>query len=67
MPLYSYYCETCKEIYENIRSVEQRDVKLLCPSCNDKCDRIVDLSSFTLKGDGWAKDGYGKKPKKEEK
>jgi len=28
----------------------------------------MDISSFQLKGDGWAKDGYGKKQKpKEEK
>ena len=31
-------------------------------------ERGVDAPSFQLKGDGWAKDGYGKKQKpKEEK
>jgi len=29
--------------------------------------RELDAPSFQLKGDGWYKDGYTKKPKKEEK
>ena len=70
MPLYSYHCEQCDEVYENMRSIAQRDVKLQCPACNDLCERILDLSSFQLKGDGWYKDGYSKpapKPKEEKK
>ena len=69
--MYSYHCTKCNEVYENMRSIAQRDVKLQCPACNDLCERILDLSSFQLKGDGWYKDGYSKpapKPKsKEEK
>ena len=68
MPLYSYYCTQCDIIYENLRSIKQRDIKLVCPECNERCKRIMDISSFQLKGDGWAKDGYQKKQKpKEEK
>jgi len=69
MPLYSYHCIKCNEVYENMRSIAQRDVKLQCPACNELCERILDLSSFQLKGDGWYKDGYSKPaPKsKEEK
>ena len=68
MPLYSYYCTQCDIIYENLRSIKQRDIKLVCPECNERCNRIMDISSFQLKGDGWAKDGYSKKQKpKEEK
>jgi putative FmdB family regulatory protein len=70
MPMYSYHCIKCNEVYENIRTIEQRDIKLVCPVCSDKCERIMDLSSFQLKGDGWFKDGYGSKkpkPKEEEK
>ena len=70
MPLYSYHCIKCNEVYENMRSISQRDVKLQCPACNDLCERILDLSSFQLKGDGWYKDGYSKpapKPKEEKK
>jgi len=53
-----------------MRSISQRDVKLQCPACNELCERILDLSSFQLKGDGWYKDGYSKpapKPKEEKK
>ena len=70
MPLYSYHCIKCNEVYDNMRSISQRDVKLQCPACNDLCERILDLSSFQLKGDGWYKDGYSKpapKPKEEKK
>jgi len=70
MPMYSYHCTKCDEVYENMRSIAQRDVKLQCPVCNDLCERILDLSSFQLKGDGWYKDGYSKpapKPKEEKK
>tara|TARA_Y100000034_G_scaffold121869_1_gene166627 strand:- start:30 stop:242 length:213 start_codon:yes stop_codon:yes gene_type:complete len=68
MPLYSYYCEKCNEVYENMRSIKQRDVKLICPQCKDSCTRILDLSSFHLKGGGWYNDGYSNKIiKKEEK
>jgi len=68
--MYSYHCTKCNEVYENMRSIAQRDVKLQCPACNDLCERILDLSSFQLKGDGWYKDGYSKpapKPKEEKK
>ena len=70
MPMYSYHCNECDEVYENMRSVAQRDVKLQCPACNELCERILDLSTFQLKGGGWFKDGYGSKkpkPKEEEK
>ena len=70
MPLYSYHCVKCDKVYENMRSIAQRDVKLQCIVCDDLCERILDLSSFQLKGGGWYKDGYGSKkpePKEEEK
>jgi predicted nucleic acid-binding Zn ribbon protein len=44
-----------------MRSIKQRDIKLVCPECSEKCERILDISSFQLKGDCWAKDGYSKK------
>ena len=56
MPLYSYYCKHCDIIYENLRSIEQRDIKLVCLECNERCNRIMDISSFQLKGGGLAKD-----------
>ena len=64
MPLYSYHCVKCNEVYENMRSIKQRDVKLVCPECNTRCGRIMDTNSFQLKGDGWYKDGYNKKKPK---
>jgi putative FmdB family regulatory protein len=54
----------CDEVYENMRSIKQRDIKLVCPKCNKRCGRIIDLSGFQLKGGGWYKDGYNKKKPK---
>jgi putative FmdB family regulatory protein len=65
MPLYSYYCKQCDIIYENLRSIKQRDITLVCTECNERCNRIIDISSFQLKGDGWAKDGYSNKKQKQ--
>ena len=67
MPLYSYHCEQCDEVYENMRSISQRNIKLVCPVCRESCSRILDLSAFQLKGGGWYKDGYSSKTQPKEK
>ena len=51
----------CNEVYENMRSISQRNVKLICPVCRESCSRILDLAAFQLKGGGWYKDGYSNK------
>jgi len=57
---YDYECEACGHQWE----VEQKitDPKLTdCPRCKaPKAKRLVSAApGFTLKGSGWAKDGYG--------
>ena len=40
------------------------EIVLTCPECEkETMKRQVGLSSFQLKGGGWYKDGYTKKPK----
>ena len=63
MPLYTYQCYECGKVQEEMRSVKDRDKSIACNHCMCASDRIIDLAAFQLKGGGWAKDGYGKKPK----
>jgi len=59
MPVYSYRCDDCREhlvIEKSYKEIKQLE-PFKCPQC--KKDMIRDYtSSFILKGDGWAKDGY---------
>lgn len=60
-PIYEYECPQCGKILEEFRSLSERDTELLCDDCMKKLYRVVSRSSFLLKGDGWAKDGYSSK------
>ena len=64
MPLYTYQCYGCGKVQEVMRSVKDRDKSIACNHCMCASDRIIDLAAFQLKGGGWYKDGYSKKPPK---
>lgn len=59
MPTYEYRCAGCGHEFE----IEQRitaDRLTDCPACKQpKLERLISASSFTLKGGGWYRDGYG--------
>jgi len=63
MPLYTYQCYECMNVQEVMRSVEDRDKSVACDRCLVSSERIIDLAAFQLRGGGWYKDGYSKKPK----
>ena len=65
MPLYTYQCYECMNVQEVIRSVEDRDKSIACDRCMVASERVVDLSDFHLKGNGWYK--QVKEVKKEKK
>ena len=72
MPIYEYKCENCGYEFEDMLHFSERDDPLNTPcsfpTCDGKVHLKMSLGSFHLKGDGWAKDGYGKrKMSKEEK
>jgi putative FmdB family regulatory protein len=72
MPIYEYKCENCGHEFEEMLHFSERDnpINAPCPfpTCGGKVHLKMSLGSFHLKGDGWAKDGYGKrKMSKEEK
>ena len=69
MPLYDFECEECDYIEEILTSsAGNAEIVLTCPDCEkETMKRKVGLSSFQLKGGGWYKDGYTKKPKNNDK
>jgi len=66
MPYYSYRCNQCGFTDEAFMDVKKRDKKWPCEQegCTGVMEREMDAPSFKLKGGGWYKDGYSKKPKK---
>ena len=41
MPLYEYYCESCDEVFEALRSVSASEEPAPCPRCGGQADRIM--------------------------
>lgn len=61
MPLYEYRCPKCGTEFERLLSHTKRNDPQPCP--NDQCDekeakKLISRTSFSLKGGGWASDGY---------
>jgi len=56
MPLYQFECETCGIQFELSQKVDAEMPE--CPKCQKPTKKIVSLSTFHLKGGGWAADGY---------
>ena len=62
MPLYEYACRQCQAEFELLHKYGQAAGQQ-CLHC-DSADiqRLTSLSGFVLKGSGWAKDRYDRKP-----
>jgi len=58
MPLYDFKCTECEHVFEIIQKYIEPNPK--CEECGEPTIRIISRTSFTLKGDGWYKDGYTK-------
>ena len=59
MPLFEYRCATCGHQFEKLVSSSERDKLPPCPKCEAKdTKKLVSRTSFSLKGGGWADDGY---------
>jgi putative FmdB family regulatory protein len=61
VPLYEFQCQDCRKTFEVIVKSSSGEGKMLfCPGCQSRnLKKQISLSSFSLKGGGWAKDGYG--------
>lgn len=61
MPLYEYKCINGHH-FEEIQKFADAAIEH-CPQCNEKAERLISPGNFSLKGDGWYRDGYTKKSK----
>ena len=59
MPLYVYKCEKCGKKIEILQAFG--DPKPTCEQCLCEMKKQIAMTSFALKGGGWAKDNYGLK------
>jgi putative FmdB family regulatory protein len=59
VPIYEYKCEECEYEFEEFQSIKEPPVES-CPKCKGKVKKVISMTSFSLKGDGWAKSGYSK-------
>jgi len=59
MPLYVFECKACNRTVEVLQRFD--DEKPKCADCEKQMKKKPSLTSFNLKGDGWAKDNYGLK------
>lgn len=68
MPTYEYYCPKCDKKFEVFQKISEPPLSK-CPDCGQEVKRLVSATPFSLKGEGWYKDGYSKtkKNKKENK
>ena len=62
MPIYEYQCRKCGKQFEAFQGITEAELKS-CKFCKGKVNKLVSLSSFSLKGSGWYVTDYkGKKP-----
>ena len=61
MPIYEYQCQKCGKEFEYQQSMKDPPKKK-CEKCGGKLERLISQSAFVLKGGGWYKDLYSKKP-----
>jgi putative FmdB family regulatory protein len=71
MPTYEYACKSCGHEFEREQRITDKPVRK-CPGCGAmQAKRLISLTSFVLKGDGWYNDLYassgGKKNEETEK
>ena len=52
MPIYEYQCRKCGRQFEAFQGITEPDLKT-CRFCRGKVQKMMSLSSFSLKGTGW--------------
>jgi len=58
MPVYEFKCK-CGNEKEELVKLNTKSIK--CNKCGKDMTKYISLSSFHLKGNGWASDLYGSK------
>ena len=57
MPLYDFKCVKCEHTFEELVNMSETSDPP-CPICNSETEKLISLSSFRLKGDGWYATDY---------
>jgi putative FmdB family regulatory protein len=60
MPIYEYKCRKCGKQFEEFQGITDPELKS-CKFCKGKVQKLLSLSSFSLKGSGWYATDYGGK------
>jgi putative FmdB family regulatory protein len=60
--IYEFRCKNCGVITQGSFPISSDPKKIICKKCKGEAERIVSKTTFILKGKGWAKDGYSRKP-----
>ena len=64
MPIYEYQCTKCGRKVEMMQKITDESLQT-CPSCKGPLRRLMSLTSFQLKGNGWYATDYKDKGKKD--
>jgi putative FmdB family regulatory protein len=64
MPIYEFMCEDCKLKFERLQHYDADHPPCPEPDCEGIVVKLISAPSFVLKGGGWYRDGYSKKPSK---
>jgi len=64
MPIYEYQCKrkTCKECKDVLQSIKDKTIPL-CDKCGGKMKRILSVSNFDLRGEGFYCNDYYRRKK----
>lgn len=62
MPTYEMECQSCGNKLEILQKVKDPNPDCSCGAGSMK--KLISKTSFSLKGDGWARDLYTKRPVK---
>jgi putative FmdB family regulatory protein len=59
MPIYEYQCKSCKKVTEKMQKFSDAPLTN-CPECKGELEKLLSLTSFSLKGTGWYATDYKK-------
>ena len=62
MPMYEYRCSDCGNQFELRQKFSDEPVSA-CPKCGGSVEKLISMTSFSLKGSGWYSEGYSKETK----
>jgi putative FmdB family regulatory protein len=62
MPIYEYSCRLCGHQCEKIQKITENPLTL-CPACEKEgLQKLISISGFRLKGEGWYATDFKDKP-----